>query len=185
MAGAHAWAVLARLWLFILAAVMTIGLGVSLSSSLRMWVLLALLGVVLVADSIAGWCRLRMSLGKGRVLWVGPLAGILTGVCTGLTGAFEALGTGYLQAVGLPRNQLVQATAILCTMSTVGLAVALREQRLLTTELGVASAGAVVPAVIGVVLGNRLRKKMSIARFRRMLFAALLVLGLYMLTQAF
>jgi uncharacterized membrane protein YfcA len=183
VAGVHAWAILARLWLFMLAMAMTIWLGASLSASLRMWVLMSLLGVVLVTYAMIGLCDPRMSIATRRAVWVSPLAGLLTGVCTGLTGAFEALGAGSLQAVGLPRHQLVQAMAMLCTIATVGLAVALREQGLLTTELGLLSAGAVVPAVIGMRWGSRLRNKMSAARFRRVFFVMLLILGLCVLTH--
>jgi len=185
VAGTHALAILARLWLFMLATVMTIWLGVSLASSLRMWALVALLGVVLVVYAMIGLCDLRLSMAKHRAVCVSPLAGLLTGVCTGLTGAFEALGAGYFQAVDLPRHQLVQAMAMLCTMSTVGLAVALHEQGLLTTELEILSAGAVVPAVIGMRWGKRWRNKMSAARFRRVFFVVLLVLGLCILTPDF
>ncbi len=182
--GGHVWTILARLWLFMLAAVLTIWLGVSLSSSLRMWALMALLGFLLVAYSITGLFGLRIFISKRRAVWAGPLAGILNGILTGLTGAFEALGAWYFQAVGLSRHQLVQAMAILCTASTVGLAISLHEKRLLTTELGGVSTVAVAPAIIGMVLGQHLRKKMSVVRFRRLFFAALLALGIYILTQS-
>ncbi len=102
-----------------------------------------------------------------------------------MTGAFEASGTWYLQAVGLPRNQRVQAVAILCTTSTLALALALREQHLLTTELSMASAGATVPAVVGMGLGSRWRKSVTARRFRRLYFALLLALGLCVLAQSF
>lgn len=184
VAGGQAGAILARLWLFMLAAVSTIWLGVSLSSSLRMWALMALLGFLLLAYSITGLFGSRISIPKRRALWLGPLAGILNGIFTGLTGAFEAPGAWYFRALGLTRNQLVQAVAMLCIASTAGLAVSLNEQRLLTTELAVVSVGAVAPAVIGMVLGQRLRKKIPQARFRRVYFVALLALGIYILTQS-
>ncbi len=56
--GAHTWATLARLWLFLLAVGMAIQLGLSLSYAMRMWALLALFGLVL-ADRCNGrfmWC---------------------------------------------------------------------------------------------------------------------------------
>jgi uncharacterized membrane protein YfcA len=45
------------------------------------------------------------------------------------------------------------------------------------------STAAAVPVVIGIVIGNRWRKQMPRALFRRVFFAVLLVLGLYVLSQ--
>ena len=184
LTGSHIWVILTRLWPFMLPAVVTIGLGVNLSSCIRLWALIALLGVVLVAYAMIGLCDPRVLMPKRKAVWVHPLAGLLTGIYTGLTGAFEALALGYFQAVGLPRHQIVQAIALVCMASTIGLAISLSDQHLLTTELVMVSVGAVAPAVIGTVLGNHWRKQMPAARFRRVFFAALLILGLYVLTQS-
>lgn len=174
-----------RLWLFLLATVPAIWLGVRLSFSLRMWVLLTVCGGVLAVYATIGMFGLRLVMSRRRAVWSAPLAGILTGVCTGLTGAFEASGAGYLQAVGLPRQPFMLAMALLGTTSTAGLAVALWEQRLLTTELGLVSIGAIAPAAMGIALGIRLRNKRAASRFRRLFFVVLLSLGLYVLVHAF
>lgn len=145
---------------------------------------MALLGFLLIGSSITGLGGLRIAMPKRRTTWMAPLAGFLNGICAGMTGAFEAPGVWYLQIIGLPRNRLVQAIAILCATSTAGLAVSLHEQHLLTTELLMVSVGAVVPAVIGLVIGRRLRKKVSVTRFRRVYFVVMLALGIYILTQS-
>jgi uncharacterized membrane protein YfcA len=183
VAGSHAGLILTRLWFFILAAVVTIGLGVNLSSSIRMWVLIALLGCVIVACAMTGLCALRVPMSRPRAVWIDVLAGLLTGICTGLTGTFETPAIGYCQIVGVPRHHMPQALALVCTASTIGLAASLSNQRVLTPELVVVSTAAAVPAVIGIVIGNRWRQQMPAALFRRVFFAALLVLGLYVLSQ--
>src|SRR3989344_3992864 len=41
--------------------------------------------------------------------WLGPLCGLLTGLVTAATGVFVIPAVPYLQALGLQRNELVQA----------------------------------------------------------------------------
>ena len=114
----------------------------------------------------------------------GPVVGAVNGVLTGMTGSFVFPGVLYLQAIGLPRDVLIQAMGMLFTASTVALGVSLGGQNLLTMELGAVSAAAVVPAVVGMLLGQRLRKRMSEALFRRVFFLALLALGLYIVARS-
>ena len=47
------------------------------------------------------------------------------------------------------------------------------------------SAAALVPAAAGMWLGQRIGRKLSEARFRRVFFAALLLLGAYIAVRAF
>ena len=184
VAGGHAGAILARHGVFILAATVVIWFGVNASYDLRMWTLMALLGFTLVAYAITGLLGWRLSLSRRSAIWAGLPIGVLTGLLTGLIGAFEAPGAWYVQVTGLSRNRLAQAVAMLGIASVAGLAVSLRDHRLLTNELAMVSAIAVVPAVIGAGLGRRLRKKIPVARFRRLYFFGLLAVGLYMLSQS-
>ena len=70
------------------------------------------------------------------------------------------------------------------TLPPVALAICLGGERLISVELGALSAGGVVPALIGMVLGQRLRRHLSEAVFRRVFFGALLLLGLYILIHS-
>jgi uncharacterized membrane protein YfcA len=80
---------------------------------------------------------------------------------------------------------LIQAMGMLFTASTVALAVALQGNDLLTFELGSLSAAALLPAIIGMVVGRRIRQRLSEQLFRRVFFVSLLLLGAYIITSAF
>ena len=86
---------------------------------------------------------------------------------------------------GLPRDLLIQAMGMLFTASTVALAVALRGNGLLSAELGTISAIATIPAIIGMVLGQWIRQRLSEQRFRQVFFSALIVLGVYIIIRVF
>jgi len=116
--------------------------------------------------------------------WAGPLAGAVNGILTGMTGSFVFPGVLYLQALGLPRAALIQAMGILFTASTAALAISLGGRGLFGVDLNIASAAAVIPALIGMTLGQQLRTRMSGAIFRRVFFSSLLVLGLYILARS-
>ena len=73
---------------------------------------------------------------------------------------------------------------MLFTASTIALALALQGNDLLTASLGVVSAAAVVPAVIGMIAGQRIRRRLSEERFRKIFFVSILLLGAYIIAQA-
>jgi uncharacterized membrane protein YfcA len=101
-----------------------------------------------------------------------------------MTGSFVVPGVMYLQAIGLPRDKLVQAMGMLFSLSTIGLAFALQNNNLLTSELATISAFAVVPSIIGMVVGQKIRKSLSETRFRRIFFVSILVLGAFIIAKS-
>jgi uncharacterized membrane protein YfcA len=101
-----------------------------------------------------------------------------------MTGSFVVPGVMYLQVLGLSRDAMIQAMGVLFTVSTLALVVALGDRRLLSADLAVLSLLALAPALIGMALGQALRKRLSEAAFRRIFFAALAVLGAWIALQA-
>ncbi|HEX2257368.1 MAG TPA: sulfite exporter TauE/SafE family protein [Afifellaceae bacterium] len=182
--GGHGRAILARTWPFLLAATVTIWVGAQALTRVDVALLSALLGMVLVVYAAAGLTGPQLAVPRPWEVWAGPLVGTANGLLTGMTGSFVVPGVMYLQAIGLPRDMLVQAMGMLFAASTVGLAVALGGQQLLTAELGALSVAAILPAVIGMALGQRLRRRVPEARFRKLLLAALAALGLFIIAKA-
>ena len=103
---------------------------------------------------------------------------------TGLTGSFVP-GVLYLQALGLPRDVLIQAMGLAFTVATIALATAFTRYELLSLDLSALSALAIVPALLGMAMGQRVRRRLSEERFRRVFFGALLLLGVYIAARAF
>lgn len=182
--GGKGRAILARTWPFLLAATVTIPIGALALSRLDLSWLAALLGVLLAIYSGLSLAGLRVAISPAGETWWGPLFGITNGVLTGMTGSFVVPGVMYLQAIGLPRDALVQAMGILFTLSTVMLGVVLGGNDLLSAELGWVSLLAVLPAILGMVVGQQLRQLLSEQLFRRVFFLSLLVLGLYIIAAA-
>ena len=184
IAGGHGRAILARLWPFLLAATATIWIGTALSAPIDVALLSALLGVLLAIYAAVGLGGMRFAVAPRRARWAGPVAGCVNGVLTGMTGSFVVPGVPYLQALGLPRDMLIQAMGVLFTLSTAALGLALAGRGLLSAELGLQSVAAIPPALLGMVLGRWLRGRLSETAFRKVFFVALLILGFYIIARA-
>ncbi|PZQ50851.1 MAG: hypothetical protein DI556_06995 [Rhodovulum sulfidophilum] len=109
--------------------------------------------------------------------WLSPLVGAATGAVTGATGVFVIPAVPYLQALGLSRDDLVQALGLSFTVSTLALAAGLGARGALGPgDLGL-SLLALAPALGGMWIGQWLRGRISQAAFRRLFLIGLLLLG--------
>lgn len=109
--------------------------------------------------------------------WLSPLIGGITGVVAGGTGVFVIPAVPYLQALGLSRDDLVQALGLSFTVSTIALAVGLGVHGAFAPGAMGLSFLALVPALLGMWAGQKLRNRISAAVFRRVFLLFLLVLG--------
>lgn len=184
LVGGHGRELLRRLWPFLFMATVSVWAGAAALTRVDLDLLSALLGVLLAAYGAASLAGMRFSLDRRAEARAGPMLGIVNGALTGMTGSFVVPGVMFLQAIGLPRDMLVQAMGILFTLSTLALGMALHGNGVLGADLAVVSAAGVVPALIGMVLGQRVRRRLPEQIFRRFFFGALLVLGGYIVIRA-
>jgi uncharacterized membrane protein YfcA len=181
ISGGQLLALLKRLWALLL------GLGIATwfgalwhAASDPRW-LIGLLGALLCGYSVVSLFTAQVPEPGRFEARISPAIGIISGVLNGLTGSFVVPGVLYLQALGLPRDTLIQAMGLLFVTSTVALGLSLRAHNLLSEELAILSGLALLPAIIGMSIGLRLRKRLNPVQFRRAFFSALLVFGGYLL----
>lgn len=179
--GGYLRALLVRLWPMLLAIVLGTGAGTLwLGIDAGQWVVRAL-GAALVLYALSGLFLPTLRVGSRSERWLGPLCGMLTGVITSATGVFVIPAVPYLQALGLGKDQLVQALGLSFTVSTLALAGGLMWRGALSGgELG-ASMLALIPAVLGMLLGQWLRQRISAVLFKRVFFIGLGLLGGHLL----
>ena len=144
---------------------------------------MASLGAALVAYAAWGLTGAHFSVQPATEKWLGPLIGAATGVVTAATGVFVVPAVPYLQALGLSRDELVQAMGISFTVSTVALAVGLYANAGGTGLAVGASALMLVPALVGMAVGQALRQKLSPVLFRRCFLVCLALLGTHMVMR--
>lgn len=138
------------------------------------------LGAVVALYGLWGLAAARLPAPGRHERWLSPLVGYLTGAVTAATGVFVMPAVPYLQALQLDKDELVQALGLSFTASTLALAAQLAwSASLQPVDFGM-SAFALVPALLGMAGGQVLRARVGERAFRRVFFAGLVVLGLYM-----
>jgi len=135
------------------------------------------LGIVLVAYALIGLSKVKFSVPRASEIWLSPIVGVLTGIVMAATGVFVIPALPYLQAIGLEKDELVQALGLHFSVSTVALALVLWDGGVFDLSLGTLSLFAIVPAVAGMYAGQRVRARISADVFRVCLYLGLLALG--------
>ncbi|WP_095148412.1 sulfite exporter TauE/SafE family protein [Pseudomonas sp. Irchel s3a18] len=181
--GGHLQTLLTRLWPMLLAIFIGTGAGTLwLGVDGGQWVVRALGGALLLYAS-SGLLLPAFKVGSTSERWLGPLCGVLTGIITSATGVFVIPAVPYLQALGLSKDQLVQALGLSFTVSTLALAAGLSWRGALGSGELSASLLALIPAVLGMLLGQWLRQRISTRLFKRIFFIGLGVLGGHLLVN--
>ena len=179
--GGHLRGLIKRLWPMLLAIFIGTGAGtVWIGMAGGHWVVRGL-GAALLLYALSGLFLPTLRAGARSEPWLGPLCGGLTGVITSATGVFVIPAVPYLQALGLSKDELVQALGLSFTVSTLALAGGLLWRGALGGGELSASLLALIPAVLGMWLGQSLRQRISAVLFKRVFFIGLGVLGGHLL----
>lgn len=176
--GRSPWPMLRRLWPMLL--------GIVLGTLLLAWLLQGLdapgatrwLGAALVVYAMLGLASVHFRVTPEKERWLAPLIGAATGAVTAVTGVFVIPAVPYLQAIGLEKDDLVQALGLSFSVSTLALAAALGHSgALLQPALLGLSLLALLPTLLGMAGGQWLRRRISAQRFKRWFLVGLLLLG--------
>jgi len=177
VAGPNVVALIRRLWPMMAGIVLGTVAGSSiLTGGQTRWTTAGLGGALIV---YAGYTLLARQLSVPSRLekWLSPLVGLTTGVVTGGTGVFVIPAVPYLQALGLSKDDLIQGLGLSFTVSTVALAVGLAWRGAFQLDGLAMSSLAIAPALLGMWLGQVVRRRVSPETFRRWFLVCLLLLG--------
>ena len=183
-AGGKLFTILIRLWPLIITACMMVWFGSIALTSVSLSYLSALLGVLLIIYSTFSLFGLRFEVKTKNEWWLAPFIGLINGVLTGMTGIFVVPCVFYFQAIGFRKDTLIQSMGVLFTALTLMLIVSLKTKNILTLELSGWSAFAIFPAIIGVLVGQLMRKRISEEIFKNIFFLCLIFLGIFITFNA-
>lgn len=177
-------AVVRRLWPMMLAVCLGTWAGAGLMTGDSARYGTALLGVALVLYALTGLTAVRFIVPKERERVYGPLSGAITGLITAATGVFVIPAVPYLQAIGLEKEDLIQALGLSFTVSTLALAFNVSAAGAFNVSVAGGAIGALAAACLGMWVGTALRQQLQPAVFRRWFFLGLLLLGIYLSVRA-
>jgi len=112
--------------------------------------------------------------------WVGGVVGVVTGMISASTGVQVIPSMPFMQAIGMEKDELVQALGVFFTTATLALAFNLTAVGLLTPANAVPGAVGMAMAFAGMFIGQSVRARMPAEAFRRWFLIAMILLGLYL-----
>jgi uncharacterized protein len=142
------------------------------------------LGLLLVIYAIVGLSKLSFKVARRDEKWLGGLVGLITGVVSAATGVQVLPSMPFMQAIGMEKDELVQALGVFFTVATVALAFNLTAAGLLSASTALPGAVAMAASFAGMFIGQAVRSRMQPEAFRRWFLIAMILLGIYLAASA-
>jgi uncharacterized membrane protein YfcA len=179
-AGPYLRRLLLRLWPMLTATVLGVLIGRGLMTGPFARYGTVFLGLLLATYAVVGLFRVRFSVSTRHEKWVGAMSGLTSGVIASATGVQVIPSMPFLSAIGLEKEEFVQALGLFFTTATVALIFNLTEAGLLSVAAAVPGLVALIAAFAGMYAGQWLRDRMNPDTFRRWFLVSLLAFGLYL-----
>jgi uncharacterized membrane protein YfcA len=144
----------------------------------------AALGVALICYAVIGLAKVRFSTPVWTEPWLSPVIGAATGLVAGATGVMALPAVAYFQAIGLDKEDMIQALGLSFTVSILALAGGLVREGAFHGAVAVASLLALAPASAGMLVGQWVRLRVRPDVFRLCFFLGLLGLGGHLVLRA-
>jgi uncharacterized membrane protein YfcA len=176
--------IIARLWPLMLSTVVGIWLNAGMLTGPYAPYGTIVLGLLLVFYAIVGLSTFSFKVARTDEKWIGGIVGLVTGVVSAATGVQVIPSMPFMQAIGMEKDELVQALGVFFTVATVALAFNLTSAGLLDAATALPGAVAMACAFAGMFIGQAVRSRMRPEAFRRWFLIAMILLGLYLAGSA-
>lgn len=173
-----------RLWPLMLGTVVGIWINAGLLTGPYAAYGTVVLGVLLVIYAIVGLSRFNFNVARRNEKWIGGIVGVITGLISAATGVQVIPSMPFMQAIGMEKDELVQALGVFFTTATVALAFNLTASGLLTAATALPGAVAMVASFTGMFIGQAVRSRMQPEVFRRWFLISMILLGIYLAGSA-
>src|SRR3981189_724233 len=183
-AGPYLRDIIRRLWPLMAGTVIGIWLNAGMLTGPYARYGTIVLGVLLVIYAIVGLSKFSFSVARTDEKWIGGIVGLITGVISATTGVQVIPSMPFMQAIGMEKDELVQALGVFFTVATLALAFNLTSAGLLTAATALPGAVAMVASFTGMFVGQAVRNRMRPEVFRRWFLISMILLGLYLAGSA-
>jgi uncharacterized protein len=183
-AGPYLRDIIRRLWPLMAGTVIGIWLNAGMLSGPYARYGAVVLGLLLVIYAVVGLSKFSFSVARSNEKWIGGIVGLVTGVVSAATGVQVIPSMPFLQAIGMEKDELVQALGVFFTVATLALAFTLTSAGLLGASTALPGAVAMASAFAGMFIGQAVRSRMQPEAFRRWFLIAMIFLGLYLAASA-
>ncbi len=169
---------------YLITMVIFIPLVLSLSSDASQEFLFLTLGLVIlvfVAINLTKWAP-RLPDRHDRNAQV--VAGAMAGVLGGLTSIWLPVIVTYLTARGTQKDEFIRASGLMLMVGSVPLFTGYVFEGFLTGPIALLSVALLIPTGLGMLVGERLRARLSEAAFRKAVLFVFLLIGLNLIRRS-
>jgi len=142
------------------------------------------LGILLMIYAVTGLTKFNFEVPPRNEKWLGGIVGLVTGVISASSGVQVIPSVPYMQAIGMEKDELVQALGVFFTVATLALSANLTHSGFLSTATALPAAIALAASFAGMFLGQAVRSKMPAEAFRRWFLIGMIALGIYLAASA-
>jgi len=176
--------IIRRLWTLMVGTIIGIWFGAGLLTAPYAHYGPIVLGILLVIYAVIGLSKFNFHVAARNEEWIGGIVGLVTGVVSAATGVQVIPSMPFMQAIGMEKDELVQALGVFFTVATVSLAFNLTSAGLLTAATALPGAVAMAGSFAGMFIGQAVRSRLEPEAFRRWFLIAMILLGIYLAGSA-
>lgn len=176
-------AMVRRFWLLLVCLLPGLVLGLWCLAVVDRTLAAAALGLVLIIYGLYALTQPAIRLPAGLEKPLQAPVGLMNGFVNGLTGSQIFPLPSYLLMLDLKPNQFTQTNNIAFTLSSLVMLAGLTQIGFMTPAIFLLSICGIVPTYLGVRLGSRLRARLDVEAFRKMVVIVLMALGLVLVIK--
>ncbi len=174
-----------RFWPMVVCMLIGLVIGAQQAASLSPSDLYAAIGSVLVLFCLTGFFRPNTVMPKSMEFPASLVAGSIAGLSGGISTVWGPPVSMYLLMTGMKKEEFVRTVGIVWCSVAFPLTLLYAYSGIIGAHNVYYSLAACAPALAGLWLGQRIRKRISQEIFRRILLATLLFIGLNLIRRSF
>lgn len=182
--GGNARLLISQYWPLIVPACVFTFAGVYILMNVDTALIIMTLGTVITVYALVNIFAFHVTVSQKHKVWLSPVTGTAAGLMAGMTGVIAIPTMIYFQALGLKKDLFVQALGITFFIAGIFLLLALWQRQILNLDNLPISALAMLPAMAGMYIGEKIRRFISEERFRIGVFLFLALAGLNLVRKA-
>jgi uncharacterized membrane protein YfcA len=179
-AGPYLLGILRRLWPLMLGLAIGIWLNAGMMTGPYARYGTVLIGVLLVIYAAISLRKFVLTVRPRDEKWIGGVIGFVTGLISAATGVQVIPSMPFFQALGMKKDELIQALGIFFTVATLMQAFHLTAAGLLNESTALPGVVALACSFTGMAIGQSVRTRLEPDAFRRWFLISMIVLGIYL-----
>ena len=174
-----------RFWLTIIFFITSLVITAYFSAGMDTNYLFGILGAAVLIFSLSNFMRPRThSISPSTERWLGPLAGIAGGFLGGISTIWGPPLMIFLMMLHLKKEEWIQAVGLIWFTGAIPLTLSFWANGMLNEQSFPLSAAAVIPGMIGVLIGEKIRGWINQETFRKVMLGLLFIIGLNLIRRA-